>query len=284
MLTIHTRLPADDPATLGWQPGRQSACWGSNCTPRRRNRINGQIRQAAQGQLQVAVEQSFGNCPQYIQLRDYTRVTEPALGRIDATTLDASTVSMIQAADTFFVASYVEHEDGQRSVDVTVAVGQGSSRSKATRLTIPDYAGNLHFNTLGNLLVNPRAGLLFIDFSNGNVLQLYGRAEVLLDSPAIQAFEGRAAVDAGGRAGGVASGSRCPALGFQGIRADQPDDRHLGRGRCAPGSGDNSANGWPGGAAGGAGKPRHPLVLSRTTGRLPCGLCPWPASACAGDA
>jgi uncharacterized protein len=98
---------------------------------------------------------------------------------------------MIEAADTFFVASYVEHDNGQRSVDVSHRGGRpGFVKVERNRLTIPDYAGNLHFNTLGNLLVNPQAGLLFIDFSNGNVLQLYGRAEVLLDSPAIQAFEG----------------------------------------------------------------------------------------------
>ncbi|NTY94895.1 pyridoxamine 5'-phosphate oxidase family protein [Pseudomonas putida] len=191
VLTIDTTLPADDPATPGLVAGQAVGLLGIELHSRRRNRINGQIRQAVEGQLQVRVEQSFGNCPQYIQLRDYTRVTEPARARFDATTLDATTVSMIQAADTFFVASYVEQGDGQRAVDVSHRGGRpGFVKVEGNRLIIPDYAGNLHFNTLGNLLVNPRAGLLFIDFSNGNVLQLCGRAEVLLDSPAIQDFEG----------------------------------------------------------------------------------------------
>ncbi|WP_060498584.1 pyridoxamine 5'-phosphate oxidase family protein [Pseudomonas sp. NBRC 111133] len=190
-LTIDTKLPADDPATPGLVAGQAIGLLGIELHTRRRNRINGQIRQAAAGQLQVAVEQSFGNCPQYIQLRDYTRVTKPAKGRVDATTLDATTVSMIQSADTCFVASYVEHEDGQRSVDVSHRGGRpGFVKVEGNTLTIPDYAGNLHFNTLGNLWVNPRAGLLFIDFSSGNVLQVCGRAEVLLENPAIQAFEG----------------------------------------------------------------------------------------------
>lgn len=191
VLTIDTTLPADDPATPGLVAGQAVGLLGIELHTRRRNRINGQIRQAAEGQLQVRVEQSFGNCPQYIQLRDYTRVAEPAQARVDATTLDATSVSMIQAADTFFVASYVEQGDGQRAVDVSHRGGRpGFVKVEGNRLIIPDYAGNLHFNTLGNLLVNPRAGLLFIDFRNGNVLQLCGRAEVLLDSPAIQAFEG----------------------------------------------------------------------------------------------
>ena len=111
-LTIDTQLPADDPATPGLAAGQAVGLLGIELHTRRRNRLNGQIHQAGDGQLQVTVEQSFGNCPQYIQLRDYTRVAEPAQGRVDATTLDASAVSMIQAADTFFVASYVEHGDG----------------------------------------------------------------------------------------------------------------------------------------------------------------------------
>ncbi|MDH0047130.1 pyridoxamine 5'-phosphate oxidase family protein [Pseudomonas juntendi] len=190
-LTIDARLAADDPATPGLVAGQAIGLLGIELHTRRRNRLNGQIRKAVAGQLQVTVEQSFGNCPQYIQLRDYTRVAEPAQGRIDATALDATTVSMIQSADTFFVASYVEHDNGQRSVDVSHRGGRpGFVRVQGNTLTIPDYAGNLHFNTLGNLLVNPRAGLLFIDFSNGNVLQVCGSAEVLLESPAIQAFEG----------------------------------------------------------------------------------------------
>jgi hypothetical protein len=34
------------------------------------------------------------------------------------------------------------------------------------------------FNTLGNLTAHPQAGLLFVDFATGDVLQLTGRARV----------------------------------------------------------------------------------------------------------
>ena len=44
-------------------------------------------------------------------------------------------------------------------------------------LWLPDYPGNYMFNTLGNLLVEPRAGLLFLDFERGDALQLTGRGE-----------------------------------------------------------------------------------------------------------
>ncbi len=57
-------------------------------------------------------------------------------------------------------------------------------------MTIPDYLGNFHFNTLGNFLLNPKAGLLFIDFENGHILTLTGTVEILWDSPDTNYFEG----------------------------------------------------------------------------------------------
>ena len=48
---------------------------------------------------------------------------------------------------------------------------------------MPDYSGNMFFNTLGNMLVNPRAGLLFPDFATGDLLQLTGAVEIDLDEP-----------------------------------------------------------------------------------------------------
>ena len=46
------------------------------------------------------------------------------------------------------------------------------------------------FNTLGNLELNPRAGLLFMDFDSGEALQLTGRAEVIWDRAFVAAFVG----------------------------------------------------------------------------------------------
>jgi hypothetical protein len=57
-------------------------------------------------------------------------------------------------------------------------------------LTIPDFTGNSFFNTLGNLQVNPVAGLLFVDFASGDVLQVAGRAEVILGGAELATFEG----------------------------------------------------------------------------------------------
>jgi predicted pyridoxine 5'-phosphate oxidase superfamily flavin-nucleotide-binding protein len=45
-------------------------------------------------------------------------------------------------------------------------------------LRFPDYAGNDHFNTFGNLIRDPRIGLVFPDFERGGLLQLTGVASI----------------------------------------------------------------------------------------------------------
>ncbi|MDZ3995842.1 pyridoxamine 5'-phosphate oxidase family protein [Pseudomonas sp. Teo4] len=190
-LRISTTPASDDPATPGLAAGQAIGLLGIELHTRRRNRMNGLIQQASTDRLDVIVEQSFGNCPQYIQQRHYLHVDEPAQQRQDSMVLDAVASAMIEHADTFFVASFIDHADGRRSVDVSHRGGRpGFVRVEGNRLTIPDYAGNLHFNTLGNLVENPVAGLLFVDFTTGNVLQVSGRTEVILESPLISAFEG----------------------------------------------------------------------------------------------
>ena len=42
------------------------------------------------------------------------------------------------------------------------------------------------FNTLGNLVENPQAGLLFIDFATGDTLQLTGKAVIAWDSETLE--------------------------------------------------------------------------------------------------
>jgi len=184
-----------DPADAGLRDGASVGMLGIELHTRRRNRVNGVIHRHGDA-FDLRVEQSFGNCPQYIQLRDFAFVRdEPSTAQPIA--LDANSPrmrSMIERADTFFVASYFDREDGHRQVDVSHRGGKAGfvrvSRDGDGALTIPDFAGNLFFNTLGNISVNGKAGLVFADFATGDVLQLTGDAQVLTDSPEIAAFQG----------------------------------------------------------------------------------------------
>ncbi|AHL75522.1 FAD-binding oxidoreductase [Stutzerimonas stutzeri] len=193
-LLLAARPDEQDPAAAGLQAGLAIGLLGIELHTRRRNRINGVIQQVSADGLAVAVEHSYGNCPKYIQARSFEHSPRQAAGRAvrqDFTALNARTTEMIRAADTLFVASYFDHDPHNRSVDVSHRGGRaGFVKIEGNRLAIPDYAGNLFFNTLGNLQANPVAGLLFVDFASGDMLQLTGRTELILDSPMIHAFEG----------------------------------------------------------------------------------------------
>ena len=192
-LSIKVARQTSDPADAGLEDGDPVGLLGVELHTRRRNRVNGTARRRPGG-FDVTVGQSYGNCPQYIQLRDFALVgdpTAPYVGEIEVSTdLDADARALIRAADAFFVASYSD-ENG-RQVDVSHRGGKpGFTRiGEDGVLTIPDFAGNMFFNTLGNIRLNGKAGLVFVDFSSGDLLQLTGAAEVVLDSPEIAAFQG----------------------------------------------------------------------------------------------
>ena len=191
-------MPANgDPLHAALAPGAAVGLLGIELPTRRRNRMNGNIVTSDADGFEVAVGQSFGNCPKYIQTREPSFARAPSSsfdGPIErGRSLDDAARSVIAAADTFFVASYVDADEdaSRRAVDVSHRGGKpGFVRIEGDVLTIPDFAGNLFFNTLGNLVMNPRAGLLFIDFESGSVLQLTGTTEILFEGPELASFQG----------------------------------------------------------------------------------------------
>jgi ferredoxin-NADP reductase/predicted pyridoxine 5'-phosphate oxidase superfamily flavin-nucleotide-binding protein len=195
-LQLHTVPDATDPADAGMHEGKPIGLLGIDLLTRRRNRMNGTITRSAADGLDITVGQSFGNCPQYIQKRvvEYTRDprTPSRVPAVQLGALDDRARAIIARADTLFVASYADEKDGSRKVDASHRGGKpGFVRLDADGgMTIPDFAGNLFFNTLGNILLNNKAGLVFADFATGDLLQLSGDAEVILDSPEIAAFQG----------------------------------------------------------------------------------------------
>lgn len=177
----------DDPAATWFKVGAPIGLLGIDLATRRRNRANGVIAAATDSAVVVAVTQSFGNCPQYIHIRDLGvaqtgRRASETMDRLDAAARDA-----ITATDTLFVAT----TGGAEGVDISHRGGKpGFVRVDGDTLTIPDFAGNRFFNTLGNLLLDPRAALLIPDFAAGDVLHLQGRTEIVWDVPSDEHFAG----------------------------------------------------------------------------------------------
>jgi predicted pyridoxine 5'-phosphate oxidase superfamily flavin-nucleotide-binding protein len=159
---------------------------------RRRLRINGRAFHDPARGIFVAVEQVYGNCPKYIQAR---RV-EPVAGEVSpqptppdsSSVLHAEQQALIASADTFFIASF----HGPGGADASHRGGAPGFVRVLDEHTLAfgDYPGNNMFNTLGNLVVQPRAGLLFLDFTSGDVLQISGEAHLDRAPASLASFRG----------------------------------------------------------------------------------------------
>ncbi len=186
-------LPGD-PLAEALSEGRPIGGLGIEFETRRRNRFTAHVAARTEGAVDLRIDQSFGNCPQYILTRAPVRVEAPATAAPEhLAALDPHALALIRGADTFFVATAApEDGDIRHGADVSHRGGKpGFVRVGADgRLTVPDFAGNLHFNTLGNLMLDPRAGLLFADFATGDLLFVAGTVEVQFEGPEIAAFQG----------------------------------------------------------------------------------------------
>ena len=186
-LQIGAAPVGEDPTGAALIPGSGIGLLGIDFVTRRRNRANGVLTHSGERLLEVAVQQSFGNCAQYIQSREIVAgadVDAPQLERLAS--IDDAAGKLIASADTFFVASAAG-----AAVDMSHRGGRpGFVRQDGDMLTIPDFSGNRYFNTFGNFLVSPRAGLLFVDFERGYLLHLSGEIEIVWDSNEVRQFAG----------------------------------------------------------------------------------------------
>ncbi len=155
----------------------------------RRLRINGEVASVDSRGLRLAVGESFALCPKYIQRRALLEGASPppATAPETGTALNSMLRSWIRSADTCFVAS--AHPDGR--LDASHRGGQpGFVQVRDDALFVPDYPGNSLFNTLGNFVLNPRAGLCFVHFDGGRQLQLTGDVHLHHDRVQDQALTG----------------------------------------------------------------------------------------------
>ena len=193
-LDFHARPIPGDPLADGLAPGAQLGFLGIELHTHRRNRVNGHVVALDADGFSIEVEQSVGNCPQYIQGREFTWVRDAddlrPRGTEALTALDADARALIQRSDTLFIATHAPASAG--GADVSHRGGRpGFVKIEDDRsFLVPDFTGNFFFMTLGNLQLNPRAGVLFIDFDTGDLLTLTGTAEVVWDGDELNAFDG----------------------------------------------------------------------------------------------
>lgn len=181
-LALDAQPPAGDPLAEAFVEERAAGVLVIDLATRRRMRAHGAALAQRGGGLRLGVEQVYSNCPKYVQARDARRAADgPAPGAGGARrshALDEAQRRWIAAADTFFIAT----RHPVAGADASHRGGEpGFVRVAGERLTWRDYPGNGLFQTLGNLQVDPRAGLVFPDFDAGHALHVSGAARVLWD-------------------------------------------------------------------------------------------------------
>ncbi|MEM7021993.1 MAG: pyridoxamine 5'-phosphate oxidase family protein [Pseudomonadota bacterium] len=186
-------LPGD-PLHGTLREGADVGLLGIELGTRRRNRLTGNVAMLGAEGFAITIEQAFGNCPQYIQTRK-VRTTPGRTAKIERSDrFDARTNELITQADTLFIATAYadDHDAPSRGADVSHRGGKpGFVQVEDDRtLVFPDFSGNNHFNTVGNLVLNPRAGLLFVDFTSGELVYLTGAAEIVWEGEDVRAFAG----------------------------------------------------------------------------------------------
>jgi hypothetical protein len=123
-----------------------------------------------------------------MQTRSGTRLAGRRLIEHIRDTLGEGFKEFIEAQRMFFMAT----SDDDGNLDCNYRGGnQGFVKVLDDKtLFFPDYNGNGSYMSLGNLLINPRIGMLFIDFDRQRRLRVNGRAEIIEDPDVVSQFEG----------------------------------------------------------------------------------------------
>ena len=180
-------LQEKDPLWANIEVNSSAGMLAIDLATRRRIRINGLLSRPRENSLRLGVQEAYPNCPKYITRRQLRTVTTELSESFPATTgaaLGPDQQRPLTRADVLFVATAhpTRGADASHRGGVPGFIEVLDDRT----LRIPDYSGNSMFNTLGNLRVNARAGIIVPDFERGRTLQLTGTAEILWnqDDPA----------------------------------------------------------------------------------------------------
>lgn len=185
-LSISSKALAGEPTDLDLSLGAKISVVGIEFETQRRNRLNATIVANDGDTLSLRVDQSYGNCPKYIQIRNETQIGEnQPSAPVTSRTLGAENKALIETADTLLIASRAKDfgDDPRSGVDINHRGGMPGFVTVLDDATLqfPDYKGNSFYNTLGNILTDNRVGIQFIGFATGTLLNIKGTAELIED-------------------------------------------------------------------------------------------------------
>lgn len=179
-----SRPLSGEPVDLMLSAGAKVSVVGVEFSTRRRNRLNATVHRSDGDMLHFNIDQSYGNCPKYIQVRNTTRTdAQPLKQVVTKKKLATDTTAIIHNADTLFIASRAANlgDDPRDGVDINHRGGAVGFVTVCDddALFFPDYKGNSFYNTLGNITQDDRVGLQFIDFTTGTLVNIKGHAKII---------------------------------------------------------------------------------------------------------
>lgn len=143
---------------------------------RQRMRINGTATALPAG-LHVSVQEAFFNCPKYITRRTAlpSAITSET-GERDGSQLLAKHLRLLSETDVLFLAT----THPERGLDVSHRGGDPGFVQLLPdgRIRLPDYTGNSLFNSLGNILIDPRIAIAIPNLRTGTILEITGTATI----------------------------------------------------------------------------------------------------------
>lgn len=191
-LFVGAKASTGDPLAVNLTANSHIGLLAIDFATRRRMRVNGRAATVhGEDGIRIDATQVYANCPKYIQAREWRLETvTPQDGRSIRRErfLTAKQRTWIAGSDTFFIASH--HAEGGADVSHRGGMPGFVCVVSERELMFPDYSGNAMFQTLGNLSVNPSAGLLFVDWHTGSTLQLTGLARVVWEEDDLAGIKG----------------------------------------------------------------------------------------------
>ncbi|OWY42759.1 hypothetical protein AALT_g275 [Alternaria alternata] len=138
-------------------------------------------RKQEQIQLVTKIEQSLGNCPKYLNQYEIRPALVNARLVSQSSSLSKEGEELVARSDMFFLSTTTEDD-----MDVNHRGGPAGfvRMINSSTLVYPEYSGNRLYQSLGNLMLNPKIGIVFPDYGTGDVLYLTGTTEILAGADA----------------------------------------------------------------------------------------------------
>ncbi|PHH83251.1 hypothetical protein CDD82_2671 [Ophiocordyceps australis] len=140
----------------------------------------------------MTVTECLGNCPKYLNTKHVLEHSPAAARAVSCRAgrrlvLPVEALALLSKADMFFLSTTdgktmdTNHRGGPPGF---IRVVSNDADKGGVVLAYPEYSGNRLYQSLGNLCINPRIGIVVPDYGSSDALYLTGTASILVGAKA----------------------------------------------------------------------------------------------------